>query len=422
MKYSTKLFIVFMVLIVSSFISMSILIPIRMNKYAQTEIYLKLESLSSFNINDDFYAYKGYGFLQYDDEENYVHYEDGNPSSINVNLLKTFVSWGGVQESKTKRYETEFTDHTLLYVINKNTDGSFTVAYTYTSATKLLAYHMSIDVIVALFVIYVVVGVFGFIAFRHLSRRLNKVTNHVKQIADYNWNNQLIVEYKDEIGLLAANIEWMRKRLIRQENQKKEMFQNLSHDLKTPVAVIKSYTHAIKDGVYNDDLDEALDIISSETDHLEKKIKDILYLAKIENINQNNNINIQEINLKDIINRIVERNRHRNNYIIWDIQIDDIVLKGNQEMWTLALENIIDNFLRYAKTKIRIVTKDDELIFYNDGEHIDTEFMKDLFTPYKVANKGQFGLGLAITKKIVNIFGYDIQVENTDNGVIFKIR
>ena len=90
-------------------------------------------------------------------------------------------------------------------------------------------------------------------------------------------------------------------------------------------------------------------------------------------------------------------------------------------MWEAIIDNILNNFIRYAKKKIKITLKNNKIILYNDGENIDENVLNNIFTPYEKGVKGVFGLGLSIVKKTLHLLSYDIDIENVKNGVKFTI-
>ena len=77
--------------------------------------------------------------------------------------------------------------------------------------------------------------------------------------------------------------------------------------------------------------------------------------------------------------------------------------------------------MRYAYTTIKITAKQNKLILYNDGDNIDNELLEGIFTPFRKGIKGEFGLGLSIVKKTLNIMNYDISIKNEKKGVSFII-
>ena len=91
-------------------------------------------------------------------------------------------------------------------------------------------------------------------------------------------------------------------------------------------------------------------------------------------------------------------------------------------MWEAIIDNILGNFIRYAKKKITITIKNNKIILYNDGENIDESLLNNIFTPYKKGVNGVFGLGLSIVDKTLNLLDYVISIENVKNGVKFIIQ
>lgn len=78
--------------------------------------------------------------------------------------------------------------------------------------------------------------------------------------------------------------------------------------------------------------------------------------------------------------------------------------------------------MRYAKSEIKITSSDNDLIFYNDGNHIDKNLINNVFEPYKKGKDGKTGLGLYIVKTILNNYNYNIKVNNKLKGIEFIIQ
>ena len=106
---------------------------------------------------------------------------------------------------------------------------------------------------------------------------------------------------------------------------------------------------------------------------------------------------------------------------ILDIDKKNVIFRGSEEMWEAIIDNILNNFMRYAKEKIKITVKNNKIILYNDGPNIDKDVLNNIFTPYEKGVKGVFGLGLSIVKKTLRFLNYDINIENEKNGVKFII-
>ena len=91
-------------------------------------------------------------------------------------------------------------------------------------------------------------------------------------------------------------------------------------------------------------------------------------------------------------------------------------------MWETIIDNLLNNFMRYAKKEIKITIKNQKITLFNDGPNIDKSIIDNIFTPYKKGLNGMFGLGLSIVKKTLELLKYDISVDNVKNGVNFIIK
>ena len=100
---------------------------------------------------------------------------------------------------------------------------------------------------------------------------------------------------------------------------------------------------------------------------------------------------------------------------------ENVYFHGEEEPWRVVIENLLDNSLRYAKSVVRITLKDNLLEVFNDGENIEKDRLDKLFKPYEKGNKGKFGLGLSIVKKVTETYGYTVTGENMKDGVVFRI-
>ena len=100
---------------------------------------------------------------------------------------------------------------------------------------------------------------------------------------------------------------------------------------------------------------------------------------------------------------------------------ENVYFHGEEDPWRIVVENLIDNALRYAKSKIVISLKEDELCVENDGKPIVQEHLEKLFSPYEKGTEGQFGLGLSIVYKVVTTYGYHVEAENLQDAVRFRI-
>lgn len=257
---------------------------------------------------------------------------------------------------------------------------------------------------------------------RNLIVKIEKLKDKIDNLDNDDYKDTYHYKVDDELKVLSDAIDNMKLTLKQQEDYKNQMYQNISHDFKTPLTVIKSYLEAVEDGV--EDPVKANKIIKEQIKKLELKVHSLLYLNKLNYIKDMNTYQMEEVELSEIIKSSVEKFKIQRPEIIWEVNFQSKNTKfiGTYDMWEAIVDNILNNFMRYADKSIKITIKNKRISFYNDGENIDENILNDLFTPYKKGIKGQFGLGLSIVKKTVAFFGYEISVKNEKKGVTFLIK
>ncbi len=248
------------------------------------------------------------------------------------------------------------------------------------------------------------------------ARRLHRIQNHILSLPRNAYQTSYADDGLDEVGELSRAVEVMREEIKESERTKQEMLQNISHDFKTPIAVIKSYAEAQQDGMADEDSNK---IIIAQTEILKNKVNRLLQYNSLEYLQKDREF--EDVNMKEIVEEVIQGYKFQTNI---DIELDlqeDVFFKGYRENYYTIVDNIVDNAKRYAKTKIKIVLKKDRLRIYNDGDPIDEQFIRNSFRPYEKGSKGEFGLGMSIVKKTVDFFGMQLLVKNEAIGVSFII-
>lgn len=219
----------------------------------------------------------------------------------------------------------------------------------------------------------------------------------------------------DEITDLSVRINEMIATIKNSEDVKRIMIQNISHDMKTPIAVIQNYAEAI----YDEEISvKEAKIILKHSNLLLEKTNKLLELTKLESLTIEKPSD--PLNLKMAITKIVKEYYNLTSAKI-KLDLDDSAYYINEEHFQSIMTNLLDNACRYVKNEIIITLRNKKLTIYNDGEPIDEEFLPKIFKPYEKGSKGQFGLGLAIVSQTLQKYGYQISVANIKEGVEFKI-
>lgn len=261
-------------------------------------------------------------------------------------------------------------------------------------------------------------------------RPLKKLTSTTEQLIKGDYLVTSEVKQKDEIGDLAANIDLLAVRLeeARMETEannqmRDDLISSMSHELKTPVTVVKTSLEALKEGVVSNpmEVEEYHNILYKEMGFLEKLINDLMEL----NILRNPRLKLEkeELNLIDVLGDAVRSQslfaREEGVAISRDCEDSYAPFYGDYSKLRQLFITIINNGIKYGQNeeKVEIVQvklqESYRINISNYGPTIDEESLSHLFEPFyrdKNTKKKGFGLGLAIAKEIADNHGVSINV------------
>lgn len=250
---------------------------------------------------------------------------------------------------------------------------------------------------------------------------LNLIRNYIDKISKGE-KAELSIDRRDEIGEVAEALVSMRSELQRQDLIKEQMIQNISHDLKTPIATIKSYGESIKDGIYPyETLEKSVDVIIEHAERLEKKVYSLIMLNKMGYL-QDTYKEVDTVDMHEIIEKVMLSLKVIRPELIIKTQLKRVYFHGEEDPWRVVVENLMDNAIRYAATTIEITLDEGIFKIKNDGPHLSSERMAKMFKPYEKGTDGKFGLGLSIVYRVVNTYGYKVNANNLNEGVLFVIE
>ena len=344
-------------------------------------------------------------------------------SDANLKIwMSSYITSGTLYE---KQFKGTYNNMKYIFIISSIKYGNFGKSYLITYMPDIVDNSL-LYMVLWVGLIFIAIGFLtSKLVANYISKPLKELENCTVRIAHKDWTKPINVKNEDEIGRLANSMNLMQKELKRTDEEEKVFLQSISHDLKTPIMVIMSHAEAIIDGVYVESVEKNAEIIRDESLSLEKKVKQMLYLNTLDYVLENNFENI-EINLHRLLLHITNRFKVINNNIEWDLDIKDATINGNVDKVQVSIENILDNSLRYAKSKICVSLKKEGAFavigIYNDGPHIPEEHLSHIFDNFYKDKTGKFGLGLAICMKIINYYNGEIEVTNKDVGVNFSIR
>lgn len=415
-KLSEQLILIILIIIFAIFILIGILLPRQMLPIYEKNIYDYLRQPLEFvdeEIDDIknqeiayLYIYDGKAIIS----DNF--YDIVGDEKVE-DILKCINHKYGkfVIRKHTYYYYTDVTNHvTKISVTNDD--------YIKNAQLDSLYNFFPIILITFLFIAFLLIG-----WALSIIKKLEYLKQKVDHIDDDTFNHEINDKYNSasEIKTLEKALEDMRLSLKSQEEYRNQMYQNISHDFKTPLTVIKSYTEAIEDEAL--DTKEGLKVIEEQIDKLEQKVHSLLYLNKLDYIKDLNIKNFDEVDIEGIVKSSIEKFKYRRKDLEFSFSITKSAkFYGTYDFWETIIDNLLNNFLRYAKKEIKITVNKNKIMFYNDGKNIDEDLLDSLFIPFRKGMKGEFGLGLSIVKKTLNYMNYDITVKNNKKeGVTFII-
>ena len=229
-----------------------------------------------------------------------------------------------------------------------------------------------------------------------------------------------------ELETLRESLINMQMKIDEESNKKNTIYENVAHDLRTPLVSILGYADGLKSGIIKDK-NKACDVILRTGNQLKEMIENILVLSRFDNETYKGNN--EEINLIDLINEQVETVKVIDDQIkiIFENNLgDDFIINTDRKLLVRIIQNLLSNAIKYAKTKVVIKAeyKNDkfDISVVDDGLGIDENNLKNIFTRYYKGSDGHFGIGLAVVKSSVDYLGGDVNVfSDGKNGTTFNV-
>ena len=219
---------------------------------------------------------------------------------------------------------------------------------------------------------------------------------------------------------------------IRQERDKirlkKQLTNNINHELKTPVASIKLCADLLRDHpeLSEEKRKKFISLICADTDRLTAMLEDVASITRMDD--GASVIERERIEISDLISSVVDAERMKTDMkIVCDVA--KLEINGNRQLLESVFRNLIDNAIAYSGgSEIRIYSDNSgNFTFRDNGCGVAEEHLGHLFERFYRVDKGRSrqkggtGLGLSIVKNAVTIHGGDIKVVN-DGGLRFDFR
>jgi len=296
-------------------------------------------------------------------------------------------------------------------------------------------YWMVSFVIIVAFIVCIIIGtiITGFVG-RTILQPIHDLSKATSEVARGNFSVRVREPSDNEYGTLARNFNKMAQELSGIETLRGDFISNVSHEFKTPLASIQGFAKLLQDeSLSPEDKREYTQIIIDETSRLTKLSSNILRLTKLENqttIGKKNRFSIDEQIRKIIL--MLEPEWSKKN-IDLDIDLEDVFYVGNEELMGQVWQNVINNAIKFTpvggEIRVRLFRSDNGIVvkISDNGPSIPADKIEKIFEKFYQADHSRAtegnGLGLALVKRIIDLSGGHISVENLyEGGVCFNVE
>ena len=291
----------------------------------------------------------------------------------------------------------------------------------------------------------------SYIYSKKITRPLIRMSTIANNIADQDFSSKVEISSGDELGNLGVALnsisENLEKKIIsleeantqlqkdyemqaEQKEKEKEMMGNISHELKTPLTIIRGYLQAVQKGIYEDN-EIIHDKVLDEVDNMTIMINEILEIFKLDSPKLS--LDYSVFNLWDIVLKVYDKLKtksdERNLSIKYEYK-DEAFVEGDNKKIEQVITNLFTNALKYSPEKSTIsvnILKDIDTYKFsieNSHIHIQEEELDKIWEPFYRIDKsrnrklGGSGLGLVVVKTILNLHNSDFGIINTEKGVL----
>lgn len=308
-----------------------------------------------------------------------------------------------------------------LSVYKPRLNGNAIIFYTDISLFK----HFVRTLNLLLILIFVIGGILALTLSLWVSGRITRPINELSDFAQKVGSGTFKTndfDYDDiEFNELSKNLNNMTLQLKEYDLEQKLFFQNISHDLRTPLMSIQGYAEGLVHDVFKEPK-EIAGIMVEECERLTSMVNDILFLSKWNSGNVK--LNKQPVNLVEVLeSSIISSNGlaiKESKEITFSSNLEEVCINADIQSLHRAFVNLLSNCIRHANKMVNVCldvqTDKIMIIFKDDGVGFTPEDLQNLFNRHYKGKKGEFGIGLSIVKTIFDFHKASIVPRNNNGG------
>jgi signal transduction histidine kinase len=339
-----------------------------------------------------------------------LEHEEGKVDAINFEGDKYYFTYS--IEDYQFRQNQELETRVLVVSIISNQDYSFLN----TTNVRLLIGTMFVLTLIAI----IISIIFG----KKITKPIVKLTKIAKEYSLRNFDQEIEVNSKDEIGDLAESMKEMATSLIEYEKGQTKFYRDLSHEIKTPLTSIYGYAEGINQDIFKDN-DKPSRVIMDESLRIKEMLEDIILLNKLESKSEKFDFETGDISIS--IAKAIEK--LEGVAILNDIEIEylpsKVICVYDEEKIIRLMINLLSNALKYTSTKIVVKLKSHDDVFISvqdDGKGFSDESLRNIRSEITKVNTLGNGIGLLIAKEIVSRHNGSIICENYKDGAQVNVH
>lgn len=357
----------------------------------------------------------------FDDEEEEAEIEDADASSHPVFITLDDTTYA----VKIQEYEGQFEDYYIRQ--NKETDQTYYILV-FANITPIQSFNRLMNWMLAILMVIVGLIASGFIYLTagKLDQAVLNLKDYIYRIGKREKELSLPSVTYEELEDIGHSVQGMSDMIDASQRSQQIFFQNASHELRTPLMSIQGYAEGIQAEVIKNPK-EAAGIIQAESQKMKRLVDEILTLSRLEDIQTR--LELEPVSLKDLLYdaswKMKAEADTKNLTFQHEMGVGHSEIMADEALLERAISNILRNALRYAKTTIRISCQElaggVEITIANDGESIPSVDLPHIFERFYKGQGGQFGIGLAMTKDIVEAHQGSIRVASSSDETSFTI-
>ncbi len=274
---------------------------------------------------------------------------------------------------------------------------------------------------------------------KSITKSVTEIEEATARLAKGNLDDEIVVKGSNEISSLSQSLNALRLSLKDQKLRQSRFIMGISHDLRTPVALIKGYTESIADGFADDPemLEKSVEIITQKTDQLQELIDELINFVKLGTEDWRKTITEHNITpfLREYGERIITDGNLLKKEVSVQLNLPEILyVKYDEKLFVRVLENLTGNAMRYTQNEGRILFKADvtddclKIAICDNGCGISKDDIAYIFDPFYRGTSSRReegkGLGLSVVKNIVDSHNWKIDVSSDlslDMHTVFTI-